>query len=198
MKILYALPLLFLAACSRDAISTAQHVQINLNGTTEAYCIVSTPDNRYALRAPGEVLVERDFQDLKIDCKDNLSDRRRTVTVESDLTLNYFEYPSVVTVDFATKSMPHIKNGGRNEVIGQGVTEILTEESYIPPVLDRVEPQIQDYILDAQPTDLIMNDNAARLREIETQAIEALSVEPLAQPVFEKQVPTGRRSYPVE
>jgi len=211
MKILYALPLLFLAACARDSLSTAQHVQVNLTGTEVAYCVLSTDDNRYALRAPGEVLVERDDNDLKIDCQDNLSSRRRTIKVASKLTLNYFAYPDVVNVDFSTVSNEYIKNGYRLQSTDANITEILTEDSYSKPVIKRTiirkyfpkvrvqtfEQYIENnYVSEKQPVSLMSDKETMRLMEIEKQSLEALSLRP-DQPIVENMPPSGRHSHPV-
>lgn len=135
MKYLYLAPLLFLTACSLgDEISTAQNLEIKLNGADSAYCIISTPDNRYALRAPGTVLVERDDDELKIDCKDNNSDRRRTMIIEPHFGLAYWNYPEHVTMGFATNATTAIDGGHRITPVHSSTKEILTESSYSNPV----------------------------------------------------------------
>ena len=189
-KYLYLAPFVLLAACAgRDPLTTAHDLEIKLNGSDAAYCVLSTQDNRYALRAPGTVLVERDDDDLKIDCNDNNSDRRRTVMVSSDFTLGYWTYPETVTVDFASSATNAIDNGFRLAPTGKA-TEVLTEKSYSAPVNDI-------------PVNLTINDDMARLKEIEIQAQQAMPNEIIVNSVVEPVTPVqqpqnnGRRSYPI-
>ena len=138
-------------------------MQINLIGTDAAHCILSTDKNRYSLEAPGEVFIERDSQDLTIDCDDNNSDRRRVVKIESHFGTGYWNYPSEVTVDFSKLDNGNRFNGYRAAVpviksqtiiikedpaIPTIVTEILTEDSYSRPVPTSQEyPVRKDYYM---------------------------------------------------
>ena len=126
---------LFLASCSNRILNTGQDLEIALVGTDEAYCTLSTPVNRYSLRAPGTAFVERDDKPLKIDCRDKFSDRRRVVTVESDISMGYYRYPDKVTVDFATLENGTRFNGFRAEAPAEvSATPVLTQDSFSKPV----------------------------------------------------------------
>lgn len=127
---------LFLSACSDRLLSTAQDFHVDLVGTQEAYCTISTRDNRYMLRAPGTTLIERDHETLRVDCKDNLSDRRRVVMIDSKISEGYFRYPDKITVDFATMENGTRYNGFRAETkaIDAQITNILTQDSFSAPV----------------------------------------------------------------
>ena len=132
-KIIALFPLLAtLSACGgHGPTATGQDMTIDLVGTDAAHCILSTDKNRYALVAPGKVYIERGYLDLKIDCKDNFSDRRRVMTIEPDFGLGYWDYPEAVTVNFATLDNGDYKTGFRNEF------GVKTEKSYSLPPIDR-------------------------------------------------------------
>jgi len=117
-----------LAACTAKPFLTAQDLTVNLVGTEAAFCTLSTDKNRYNLSAPGQVFIERDMGDLTIDCKDNLSDRRRVKTVESELGLGYAVYPSVVTIDFSQIAAGDTRNGFRTQ------RQVMTERSFSYPI----------------------------------------------------------------
>ena len=137
MKYLVLMLTLVLAACSNKITSTAQYVYVDIIGTDEAYCTLSTDDNRYALSAPGEAYVERDIDDLVIDCRDNYSNRRRVVSVESHVGGVYWSYPEKVTVDFTTSEFGSRYEGFQDIKPHSGnsqVKSILTEESFSLPV----------------------------------------------------------------
>ncbi len=199
MKYLLILPVVLLASCSRDVITTAHDLTIELVGTDAAYCIISTPDNRYALIAPGTTLVERDDEDLKIDCKDNLSDRRRTINIESSFSLGYWTYPETVTVDFSKISNGTMKNGFRADLIDENAKEILTEESYSPPVEENTifemetftSEMSQDIVVENIPTNLVLENEIQDLKAIEMHSLEKIYKE---QPHLKT---GGRKSYPV-
>ena len=70
-----------MAACETRTLNTSQEFFIDVIGTDEAYCIVSSPHHRYAVNAPGRTIIERSADDLKVDCRDNAIQRRRTITV---------------------------------------------------------------------------------------------------------------------
>lgn len=168
MKYLYLTPLLFLVACTgRDAITTAHYIEVKLTGTDAAYCVLSTQDNRYALAAPGKTLVERDNKDLKIDCQDNYSDRRRTVTIAPEFDLMYWVYPESVVVDFA--SYGQVDNGFRLKPTSKA-KEVLTEKSYSAPIDETPRLNVQTYettveqnlIIEEDPVNLNMTDNGRR------------------------------------
>ncbi len=112
-------------------LSTAQDFEITLTGTEAAHCILSTRDNRYSLIAPGVAYIERDPKDLKVDCKDNLSPRRRVVMVEAFLKNGYWNYPETLEVNFATMDSGNIMTGYRTP------DGILTEKSFSRAPADR-------------------------------------------------------------
>jgi|GEM_PF-1914809 len=205
MKYLYLTPLLFLAACSgRDVITTAHDFEVKLNGSDAAYCTISTPDNRYSLRAPGSTLVERDDEDLKVDCKDNNSDRRRTVKVQSDFALGYWTYPESVTIDFASKATTAIDNGYRLTPMEKNVREVLTEDSYSAPIdetpklnMHMHETMIEQEIIiqDSAPVNLNMTQEMSNLESIEYEALNAMANDVKTMPAPRQY--NGRRSYPI-
>ena len=136
--ILFVLPLVFaLNACDTYYINTSQDLTIDLVGTEEAYCVLSTKHNSYQMAAPGTIKIERDDEDLKIDCDDNFSDRRRVVMLESAINYGYFRYPETITIDFSK-----IENGSRQngfQVEPERIThqtykvQTLTEDSFSRP-----------------------------------------------------------------
>jgi hypothetical protein len=192
MKYLYLTPFLFLAACSSsDLLNTANDLEVNLNGTDAAYCILSTPNNRYALVAPGTTLVERDGDDLEIDCKDNMSDRRRTLVVESTFSLGYWTYPSSVTVDFASSGVANM--GYRVESVESATREILTEDSYSSPVDETPKISTQTYEV---PVDLTNNYDAILIPQ-PTVEKPITWVQSQAQIQPKVNAPRGRKSYPI-
>lgn len=149
MRYLVLSSALLIASCNSSVLNTAQEINIDLIGTDKAYCVLSTDKNRYSLDAPGTVFVERDSQILEIDCDDNLSSRRRTVRIESNFGLGYWNYPSEVTIDFSKLNNGTRFNGYRADVAKASpqqiivqhdpsmppiITEILTEDSYSRPV----------------------------------------------------------------
>lgn len=139
MRYLLLLFCLVLAACDTPIMNTSQELTLDLIGTDRAYCIISTDANRYALHAPGTLFVERDSDDLKIDCDDDYSDRRRVMIVESSFGFGYWDYPEEVTVDFSTLDNGTRFSGYRAEAdimpsSGATVTEVLTEDSFSLPV----------------------------------------------------------------
>ena len=155
MRHIVLISTLLLASCNSALLNTGQEVTINLLGTDAAYCRLSTDQNRYSLDAPGTVFIERDAQNLTIDCDDNNSSRRRTLLVKSDFGLGYWNYPSEITIDFSTLDNGTRFNGFRVEGNGSEspeliihrpdkrnpvITEVLTEDSYSYPV-----PTTQQY-----------------------------------------------------
>lgn len=135
-KYLFLPALLLSSACSfdRDPITTAHDLRIELVGTDEAHCIVSTKSNRYAITAPNTILIERDRLDLKIDCDDSYSDRRRVLIIEPEIENGYWAYPPVVTVDFSRPINGGLQQGYRVRSNNDNIAEILTEQSYSYPV----------------------------------------------------------------
>lgn len=120
---------------------------VSLIGTDAAYCVIDTGANRYLLNAPGTVFVERDEREMKIDCDDNNTDRRRVVKVESHMGAGYWNYPKEVTVDFSKFDNGTRFTGYRAYMDGydapstdEAIKEVLTEDSYSSPVVTR-----QDY-----------------------------------------------------
>jgi hypothetical protein len=140
---LFVLPFV-LNACEHQIFSTAQDFTVNIKGTEAAYCNLYTRDNRYALNAPGKTLIERDEEKLTVDCSDNLSERRRVVTVDSFFSLGYWNYPDSITVDFSKLENGTIKNGYRDENGG------LTEKSFSFPLDDR--PSKSTFVLQPLPS----------------------------------------------
>lgn len=149
------------SACSRDVITTAHDLEVKLVGTDAAYCILSTKHNRYAMVAPGTALVERDGDDLKVDCKDNLSDRRRTLIVESEFSLGYWSYPEHVTVNFSSVASEAINEGFRAEPEEEMVKEVLTEDSYSMPITEEQKLEVEafnetvDVMVESAPVEII-------------------------------------------
>jgi hypothetical protein len=140
----------FLSACSYDDIDTGQYIAVDIVGTDKAYCILSTPNNRYAVHAPGEAFIERGMDDLKIDCDDNASDRRRVVTVQSVFKDLYWSYPEKVTVDFSSLDNGNRFNGFRaqNRLDQSAVTSIITEDSFSKPMqVEQIYPVEKDYVM---------------------------------------------------
>ena len=143
-------------------MQTGQDLQVNLAGTDEAYCVLSTDDNRYGLDAPGTVFIERDAEELKIDCDDNYTDRRRVIKLESEFKTGYWRYPEEVTVDFRNFDNGTRYNGYRADLQREPVpiliqkeydspviiTEILTEDSYSLPLATSQEyPVRKEYYM---------------------------------------------------
>jgi hypothetical protein len=127
MRVLLLTVLLFLTACSANDFQGARDVKIEVIGTNSAYCILSTPDHRYALDVPGTAFVEVSTHDLKVDCRDNAVQRRRVLTVKpAEYVLEPF-YPDVISVDFSV-----LDNGSRFN--GFRVDAILTEDSFSQPI----------------------------------------------------------------
>ena len=145
MKFLLLPVLLVLVACESRTLNTSQPFHVDLIGTDEAYCILSTPHYRYALNAPGSTKIERTEDDMKVDCRDNSIQRRRTVTIKPEWDSFYYRYPETVTIDFSLMNSGVRMNGFRAEssVIGtstptsqftQTLNSVLTENSYNEPV----------------------------------------------------------------
>ena len=124
-----------LAACETPEVNTSQPLKVNLIGADEAYCILSTKYNRYALYAPDSLRVERSSEDLKIDCTGSAS-RRRVVTLEPYFGEFYYFYPEEVTVDFSLMDHGNRYNGFRatSEVSKNVVAPVITENSFSAPV----------------------------------------------------------------
>lgn len=134
---LLLIPLFLLTACETRMLNTSQPLKIDIIGTDEAYCVLSTKYNRYELYAPGELRVERSMEDLKIDCTGSAS-RRRVVTLEpimEELDL-YYRYPEEVTIDFAAMDRGTRFNGYRapQPETEQRVYNVITEDSFSAPV----------------------------------------------------------------
>jgi hypothetical protein len=134
---------LILSACGRYDLSTAQELKVEIKGTEAAYCVLSSYNNRYALRAPGVALIERDKRDLTVDCQDNYSDRRRVKTLEPFIGLGYWNYPDSVAMDFTEIENGNLQNGYRTK------NGELTEKSFSHPLVDVYETEdgIQDGII---------------------------------------------------
>jgi hypothetical protein len=128
--------IIFLSACSDRLLNTAQDFEVDLIGTEEAYCVLSTRANRYSLRAPGTAFIERDSEPLRVDCKDNLSDRRRVVMVKSEIAGGYYRYPDKITVDYATLDNGTRYNGfqATRSPSQPLVTNVFTQDSFSGPV----------------------------------------------------------------
>ena len=145
--------LLGLTACAKDMLSTGQDFEVKLVGTEEAYCIISTIDNRYSLNAPGSTYIERDDENLKIDCRDNYSDRRRVMNVDPYFGLGYYNYPATVTVDFATLENGTRYNGYQGET-NAGVP-VITENSFSAPIVTvQTYPVQKTYTMGRRPMPL--------------------------------------------
>jgi hypothetical protein len=149
MKFLFLPVFLFLVACETRTLNTSQEFFIDVVGTDEAYCIVSSPHHRYAVNAPGRTIIERSSDDLKVDCRDNAIQRRRTMTVSSEWDELYYRYPETVTVDFSSLDNGSRYNGYRAPAakkqqmlvepvqtvpFTQTLDTVLTEDSYSEPV----------------------------------------------------------------
>jgi hypothetical protein len=132
---IFCLSILTLAACETRPLNTSQMMVIDVIGVDEAYCILSTPDNRYAIYAPDTIRVERTNENLKVDCKGPQS-RRRVLTVEPYFDELYYSFPDKVTVDFATISNGNRFNGFRAQPseFDTMVKEVVTEDSFSKPV----------------------------------------------------------------
>jgi len=102
MRFIILSSFLFLTACESTYVNTSQDLTIDLLGSDNAFCHISTPFNRYEMHAPGTIKIERDDIDLKVDCDDNYSDKRRVILLESEWTDLYYRYPETVTVDFSS------------------------------------------------------------------------------------------------
>jgi len=134
MKYFILSSLFVLTACVAPKFTeTAQEIRIELNGAKEAYCKLSTDDNRYALRAPGEILVEKGRQFLKVDCQDMASSRRRVMEIIPKSNVMHQLYPDVITVNFADLDTGNRFNGfsvpNENTAIIVSAP-ILTEDSF--------------------------------------------------------------------
>lgn len=161
MRFLILSSFLFLAACESTYVNTSQDLTVDLIGTDNAFCKLSTPFNRYEMHAPGTIKIERDDVDLKLDCDDNHSDKRRVVLLESEWTDLYFRYPENVTVDFSsgvngrapiTKYKASLLDKPKTyegQMIDQAIAPqniILTEESFNEPVeTDQTYPVVNPY-----------------------------------------------------
>jgi hypothetical protein len=152
MRFLLLSALLVLVACETRTLNTSQPFFIDIIGTDEAYCIISSPHYRYAVNAPGKTVIERSEDDLKVDCRDNAIQRRRTVIVQPQWEKGelYYRYPETVTVDFSSLDNGSRYNGYRAPVtqnkpetvsspvktvpFSQTIDSVLTEDSYSEPV----------------------------------------------------------------
>ena len=153
MKYLILLLLPFaLFACESRLLNTAQPLQVDLVGVDEAYCILSTKYNRYALSAPDTASVERSPEDLHIDCQGE--GRRRVVTVEPNFDGLYYRYPEEVTVDFSIVNLTNRFNGYQAQLRlpeSSGVKSVLTERSFVAPVETKQDyPVKRRYYMDAK------------------------------------------------
>lgn len=156
------LPVLFvLVACESRTLNTSQPFSVDILGTDEAYCILSTPHYRYALNAPGDLKIERTEDDMKVDCRDNAIQRRRTVTVKPEWDTLYYRYPEKVTVDFSSLDNGKRMNGYRVPSVekvqmekqqkttiketqfSQTLNDVLTEDSYSQPVSLKPDPAVE-------------------------------------------------------
>lgn len=165
---------LVLAGCNTPIMNTGQEITVELIGTEEAYCIISTDVNRYALDAPGTVFVERSFHDLKIDCDDNYSDRRRVAMIESQFGFGYWKHPKRVVVDFST-----LDNG----------TRFSDYRADAPVMLKRGTPD--DIPIAASSFDDVV------INEVLTEDSFSLPVKTTQDYPVKKDHYMGRRSYPV-
>lgn len=141
---------LFLSACETRMLNSAQDITVDLVGTDTAYCILSTKYNRYALNAPGSTKIERSYEDLKIDCRDNAIQRRRTMTVKSEMDDLYYRYPEQVTVDFSVLENGNRFNGYRANPtkIIKSENTVLTEDSYSKPMkTEQVYPVKKEHVM---------------------------------------------------
>lgn len=144
MRFLLLGTLFLVSACAGGTTlsKTTQNVQIDLVGTDEAYCVLSNASHKYAINAPGVRVIQRSENDLKVDCRDNFSDRRRTVTVNSsdDGSFSY-KYPDVIKIDFSMVENGSRYNGYRIEQTSFSKTldSVLTEDSYNEPVVTTQE-----------------------------------------------------------
>lgn len=155
MKYIFFIPLLFLAACNSKTLNTGQDLTVELIGTDSAFCWISTPKNRYELYAPGTVFIERSMDDLKIDCDDNNSDRRRVLTIKPEYDGLFWSFPEKVSVNFAKIDNGSRYNGYRSsdqissdKTLNSIMSEILTEDSFSSPVMaDQTYPVHKDYMM---------------------------------------------------
>jgi len=146
-----------LAGCSYEPFNTNQTIRVELIGTDSAFCTLSSLSHKYQLYAPGTVRVEQTSEDLKVDCRDNLSDRRRVVDLLADIKGVYYAYAPVVTVDFASLDNGNRLNGFRtvNRETSQPIA--LTEDSFSAPVsTDQTYPVQKTYATNRRsyPVDL--------------------------------------------
>lgn len=127
--------LVLVTACETPEINTSQPFTVNLIGVDNAYCIISTKFNRYALYAPGDLRIERSKEPLKIDCTGTAS-RRRVVTLEPTFAEFYYRYPESVTVDFSLMDHGDRYNGFRatSAVTPKIIAPVITENSFSAPV----------------------------------------------------------------
>lgn len=145
--------LFVVTACESRLINTSQPMKIDLIGTDEAFCILSTKYNRYSVNAPDTLVVERSDQDLKIDCKGNAG-RRRVVTIVPEFADLYYRYPEKVTIDFSTMENGDRYNGFRARTQTQSrefnavINTVMTEESFSSPVeTPQAYPVKRDYVM---------------------------------------------------
>ena len=138
MKFLFLSVFVFLAACETPTLNTSQEFFIDVVGTDEAYCIVSSPHHRYAINAPGRTIIERPADDLKVDCRDNAIQRRRTMAISSDWDGLYYRYPETVIVDFSS-----LDSGSRYNGYRAPAPEI-QKKSIIADKADKREPVLEE------------------------------------------------------
>lgn len=133
--LLLLMPVLMLSACETRPLNTSQPLTIDVVGVDEAYCILSTKYQRYAVYVPGTLNVERSMENLKVDCTGSAS-RRRVLTVEPTFDQLFYRYPEKITVDFSTMNHGNRYNGFRAETssVNPSVTAIVTEDSFSAPV----------------------------------------------------------------
>jgi hypothetical protein len=207
-KIFVLFPLIvFLSACTGvGPLSTAQDLEVTITGTDAAHCILSTRDNRYSLLAPGVAYIERDSKDLKVDCKDNLSPRRRVVTVEPFFKLGYWEYPEKVDVNFATMDSGNLMTGFRTP------DGVLTEKSFSRTPVDRdvyiqTRSSLDDRDMTPLPSPLAPLPKEGERGNLEVNDFEMMLDQKLTvesprsqfnstQDIYDSY--QGRRSFPVE
>jgi hypothetical protein len=132
--ILILLPILAVS-CESRPINTSQPLQVDVIGTDEAYCMISTKYNRYILNAPDTATIERSAEDLKIDCRGNAG-QRRVIVIEPEFDELYYRYPEQITVDFSYVEEGNRFNGYRPEVdeFTPMVKEVLTQDAYVAPI----------------------------------------------------------------
>lgn len=173
MKFLLLLSLFVLGACETRTLNTSQPFFIDVIGTDEAYCIVSSPHYRYAVNAPGQTNIERSADDLKVDCRDNAIQRRRTMAVSPEWDELFYRYPETVTIDFSS-----LDNGSRYNGYRAPVKETQPRSTISEPIEAKIpEELVMDIVLteDSYSQPVPLNNDT----------------------MVEKTYTMGRRSYPI-